>query len=105
MFRNANLYIRPQPKDGDSVLIRAQLSFYTARVELQLICEHLELAGEGALLRAFEELKRRLASEGRSEEHTSALSSLMRISYAVFCLKNKKDTELNIQTTLHRPTQ
>src|SRR3546814_7350829 len=28
----------------------------------------------------------------RSEEHTSELQSLMRISYAVFCLKNKKDT-------------
>src|SRR3546814_9026925 len=30
------------------------------------------------------------AHEGRSEEHTSELQSLMRISYAVFCLKNKK---------------
>src|SRR3546814_8226222 len=30
--------------------------------------------------------------EGRSEEHTSELQSLMRISYAVFCLKNKKNT-------------
>src|SRR3546814_4911134 len=29
-------------------------------------------------------------SAGRSEEHTSELQSLMRISYAVFCLKNKK---------------
>src|SRR3546814_10904521 len=29
-------------------------------------------------------------SPGRSEEHTSELQSLMRISYAVFCLKNKK---------------
>src|SRR3546814_8024881 len=29
---------------------------------------------------------------GRSEEHTSELQSLMRISYAVFCLKNKKST-------------
>src|SRR3546814_2010000 len=29
---------------------------------------------------------------GRSEEHTSELQSLMRISYAVFCLKNKKIT-------------
>src|SRR3546814_1749495 len=28
--------------------------------------------------------------DGRSEEHTSELQSLMRISYAVFCLKNKK---------------
>src|SRR3546814_3178320 len=30
--------------------------------------------------------------QGRSEEHTSELQSLMRISYAVFCLKNKKTT-------------
>src|SRR3546814_7580688 len=33
---------------------------------------------------------------GRSEEHTSELQSLMRISYAVFCLKNK--TQLNNNT-------
>src|SRR3546814_2580503 len=32
------------------------------------------------------------AVESRSEEHTSELQSLMRISYAVFCLKNKKNT-------------
>src|SRR3546814_2355844 len=32
---------------------------------------------------------------GRSEEHTSELQSLMRISYAVFCLKNKKHTAHN----------
>src|SRR3546814_6235010 len=31
--------------------------------------------------------------EGRSEEHTSELQSLMRISYAVFCLKKKKKTK------------
>src|SRR3546814_3404191 len=35
------------------------------------------------------------AREGRSEEHTSELQSLMRISYAVFCLKKKK--QQNIQ--------
>src|SRR3546814_1667764 len=34
---------------------------------------------------------RKLASS-RSEEHTSELQSLMRISYAVFCLKKKKNT-------------
>src|SRR3546814_2140345 len=32
----------------------------------------------------------------RSEEHTSELQSLMRISYAVFCLKKKKNQEQNI---------
>src|SRR3546814_7471191 len=33
---------------------------------------------------------RRASGEARSEEHTSELQSLMRISYAVFCLKKKK---------------
>src|SRR3546814_2130284 len=33
-----------------------------------------------------------LIAETRSEEHTSELQSLMRISYAVFCLKKKKNT-------------
>src|SRR3546814_4946655 len=33
------------------------------------------------------------AADGRSEEHTSELQSLMRISYAVFCLKKKKRTQ------------
>src|SRR3546814_5273614 len=40
--------------------------------------------------------------EWRSEEHTSELQSLMRISYAVFCLKKKKKKEEhNILTELH----
>src|SRR3546814_1243038 len=39
--------------------------------------------------------------EFRSEEHTSELQSLMRISYAVFCLKKKKKKEqINIMRTL-----
>src|SRR3546814_4263065 len=36
-----------------------------------------------------------MASAGRSEEHTSELQSLMRISYAVFCLKKKKQPDFN----------
>src|SRR3546814_5823841 len=36
-------------------------------------------------------LARRLDVQDRSEEHTSELQSLMRISYAVFCLKKKKN--------------
>src|SRR3546814_7805928 len=38
-----------------------------------------------------------LADALRSEEHTSELQSLMRISYAVFCLKKKKNTENKIR--------
>src|SRR3546814_5716384 len=44
-------------------------------------------------------------SRWRSEEHTSELQSLMRISYAVFCLKKKKkkiqDYKININSILH----
>src|SRR3546814_3071195 len=36
--------------------------------------------------------------EARSEEHTSELQSLMRISYAVFCLKKKKNNTSNYDT-------
>src|SRR3546814_2336302 len=38
---------------------------------------------------------------GRSEEHTSELQSLMRISYAVFCLKKKKKTTNNTPISHH----
>src|SRR3546814_3843517 len=40
----------------------------------------------------------------RSEEHTSELQSLMRISYAVFCLKKKKNETNNLETSLHMIT-
>src|SRR3546814_9545915 len=36
----------------------------------------------------------------RSEEHTSELQSLMRISYAVFCLKKKNNTKTNIKNNI-----
>ncbi len=52
------------PKDGMQVLARARVSLYEGRGEFQLIVEYLEEAGEGALRRAFELLKNRLAAEG-----------------------------------------
>src|SRR3546814_1087954 len=44
----------------------------------------------GARVQIFMQLRRLAAAQMRSEEHTSELQSLMRISYAVFCLKKKK---------------
>src|SRR3546814_10693877 len=43
--------------------------------------------------------------ETRSEEHTSELQSLMRISYAVFCLKKKNTNQTHISTHQTRTTQ
>src|SRR3546814_3558036 len=46
-----------------------------------------------------------LAGAGRSEEHTSELQSLMRISYAVFCLKKKKyNTKIQSNDTRSQTT-
>src|SRR3546814_6772310 len=41
----------------------------------------------------------------RSEEHTSELQSLMRISYAVFCLKKKKNTTMTLKNYKKAPVQ
>src|SRR3546814_7641197 len=40
------------------------------------------------------------SQDGRSEEHTSELQSLMRISYAVFCLKKKKDRKIKTNSSI-----
>jgi exodeoxyribonuclease VII large subunit len=64
MFRKASYLVRPIPKDGDQVRVRAQPSVYVARGDLQLICEAMEPAGQGALLLAYEKLKARLQAEG-----------------------------------------
>lgn len=64
LFRNKRQLLRFQPEDGDQVLIRARISLYEARGDFQLIVEHMEPAGEGALQRAFAELKAKLDKEG-----------------------------------------
>ncbi|MDH3547624.1 MAG: exodeoxyribonuclease VII large subunit, partial [Gammaproteobacteria bacterium] len=51
-------------KDGDQVVVFGRVSLYEARGDYQLIVEQVELAGEGALKRQFELLKKKLAAEG-----------------------------------------
>src|SRR3546814_9030886 len=63
-----------------------------------------QLVGDAVELRLDALRSRR---DQRSEEHTSELQSLMRISYAVFCLKKKKNNNQSnnyIATTLHYMT-
>ena len=64
MFRPRSTWLRFKPADGMHVLARVRVSLYEARGEFQLIVDHLEEAGEGALRREFERLKTRLAAEG-----------------------------------------
>jgi exodeoxyribonuclease VII large subunit len=64
MFRMHNALVGFTPRDGAQLLLRGRISVYEARGEYQLIVEHLEEAGVGALKREFERLKTRLAAEG-----------------------------------------
>ncbi|MGX2039801.1 exodeoxyribonuclease VII large subunit [Methylocaldum sp. MU1018] len=64
MFRGQNRSLDFKPENGDHVLIKAQVSLYEPRGDYQLIVEYMEETGDGALLRAFEALKQRLAAEG-----------------------------------------
>jgi exodeoxyribonuclease VII large subunit len=64
MFKPKSSWLRFQPREGMRVLGRGRLTLYEARGEYQLVLDHMEEAGEGALRRAFDELKARLAAEG-----------------------------------------
>src|SRR3546814_7161300 len=59
---------------------------------------------EGPVLRLldFGAIVQVLPGRDRSEEHTSELQSLMRISYAVFCLKKNKDNTQSLVTIQHK---
>jgi exodeoxyribonuclease VII large subunit len=76
-FRMQNRLIRFTPEDGLSVRARGHLSLYELRGEYQLIVEHLEPIGIGALQLAFEQLKRRLSAEGLFDiEHKREIPAL-----------------------------
>ena len=64
MFRNANQRVAFQPANGTQVLVRCRAGLYEGRGEYQLIVEHMEEAGFGALQRKFEQLKQQLSDEG-----------------------------------------
>ena len=64
MFRSRARLLDFDPAPGDQVLLRGRATVYEARGDLQLQVESMEPAGEGALLRALEQLRRRLAAEG-----------------------------------------
>ena len=68
MFRNRRSLLRFQPGDGTQVIVRAKVTVYEPRGDLQLIIEHMEPAGEGLLRQQVEELARKLREEGLFDE-------------------------------------
>lgn len=68
MFKPKSSWLKFAPREGLRVLTRGRLTLYEARGDYQLVLDHMEEAGEGALRRAFEELKAKLAAEGLFDE-------------------------------------
>ena len=64
MFRQRNMLCSFAPRDGQKVLVKARIGLYEPRGEYQLIVDHMEDSGLGALKRQFEELSAKLAAEG-----------------------------------------
>lgn len=64
LFRMRNNQLDFEPKDGQHVTARARVGLYEERGSYQLIIEQMFETGSGALQRAFEALKKRLAEEG-----------------------------------------
>ncbi|HEY9036114.1 MAG TPA: exodeoxyribonuclease VII large subunit [Pseudomonadales bacterium] len=64
MFRRQNIRVRTAVTNGMQVMIRGKISLFEPRGQFQLIVEHMEDAGLGALQRAFDALKAQLQAEG-----------------------------------------
>ena len=83
MFLPANKQINFEPKDGDKLLVNGNISIYEARGRYQLKIDYIELAGQGALLRAFEELKNKLEKEGLFDEQRKKTIPYLPINISV----------------------
>ena len=68
MFRSSLQRLRFTPEDGQRVVARGRVSVYERKGEYQILCEHLEPEGLGALQLAFDQLKQRLTKEGLFDE-------------------------------------
>ena len=67
VFRSSARLLRFRPADGMQVVVRGRVTIYEDRGQLQIIAEHVEPKGAGALQIAFEQLKAKLDAEGLFE--------------------------------------
>ena len=64
MFRNQNSRLNFEPQNGDQCILKGQVSLYAPRGDYQLIVSSMQPAGSGNLMQQFDELKKKLDSEG-----------------------------------------
>lgn len=101
MFASDARAVAFAPADGDEVEITGQLDYYVPGGKLQLKCRLMQRAGEGRLLAAFEQLKKKLAAEGLFEEKDKR--PLPRFPRAIGLITSSDAAALrDILTTLER---
>ncbi len=77
LFKMQQRYLPQQPADGQSVICRGRLTVYEPRGDYQLIVDSIDFHGAGALRIAFDQLKKKLASEGLfAGEHKKPLPKI-----------------------------
>lgn len=79
MFKFRNSSINRRPMDGDNLILKGSVSMYVARGSYQFQVDQIEYAGEGVLLKNFEDLKKRLTKEGIFDaEHKKIIPKIIK---------------------------
>ena len=87
MFKFENQTVLFDPKVGDELILNGNVSIYAPSGRYQFNVKHVEVFGEGALLKAFEDLKRKLEKEGLFDEGVKKQIPLLPFSVAVITSK------------------
>ena len=68
MFKGSAVRLRFEPENGMKVLVRGNVTVYESKGQYQIVCDDMQPDGIGALTKAFEQLKKKLESEGLFDE-------------------------------------
>src|SRR3546814_986204 len=90
------IYRRRRRCSGNGAMLIFELAVVGALILLNGFFAMSELAVVSSRRGRLQQMAQNGNKGARSEEHTSELQSLMRISYAVFCLKKKKATKMYV---------
>jgi exodeoxyribonuclease VII large subunit len=83
MFKFENQNVLFDPKVGDELILNGNISIYAPSGRYQFNVKHIEVFGEGALLKAFEDLKFKLESEGLFSQNIKKEIPSLPLSVAV----------------------
>src|SRR6267154_1858388 len=89
-FKQQQRGVKFRPEDGLQVTIRGSISVYEQRGEYQIYVEKIDLVGQGALQLAFEQLKKRLETEGLFDPaRKSGANSISTLPFSAMLLPNR----------------